>query len=50
MAEYRVRVVVESILGRVTNAAMGTDLDPATDFEEITSLREHAPTSIAMLD
>jgi len=50
MAEYRVPVVVEVILERVTNVAMGTELDNVTEFEEITSLREHAPTAIAMLD
>ena len=50
MAEYRVPVVVEVVLERVTNVSMGTDLDDVTEFEEITSLREHAPTAIAMLD
>jgi tartronate-semialdehyde synthase len=50
MAEYRVPVVVEVILERVTNVAMGTELDTITEFEELTSLREHAPTAIAMLD
>jgi tartronate-semialdehyde synthase len=50
MAEYRVPVVVEGILERVTNVAMGTELDNVTEFEEVTSLREHAPTAIAMLD
>ena len=50
MAEYRVPVVVEVILERITNVAMGTELDNVTEFEEITSLREHAPTAIAMLD
>ena len=50
MAEYRVPVVVEVILERVTNVAMGTELDNVTEFEETTSLREHAPTAIAMLD
>jgi tartronate-semialdehyde synthase len=50
MAEYRVPVVVEVILERVTNVSMGTELDGVTEFEEITSLREHAPTAIAMLD
>jgi tartronate-semialdehyde synthase len=49
MAEYRVPVVVEVVLERVTNVSMGTELDTITEFEEITSLREHAPTAIAML-
>jgi tartronate-semialdehyde synthase len=38
------------ILERVTNVAMGTELDNVTEFEETTALREHAPTAIAMLD
>jgi tartronate-semialdehyde synthase len=50
MAEYRVPVVVEVIMERVTNVAMGTELDNITEFEETTSLGEHAPTAIAMLD
>jgi tartronate-semialdehyde synthase len=50
MAGYRVPVVVEVILERVTNVAMGTELDDVTEFEETTSLRRHAPTAIAMLD
>jgi tartronate-semialdehyde synthase len=49
-AEYRVPVVVEVILERATNVAMGTELDNVAEFEETTSLREHAPTAIAMLD
>ncbi|HEV7656215.1 MAG TPA: glyoxylate carboligase [Mycobacteriales bacterium] len=35
MAEFRVPVVVEVILERVTNIAMGTDLDNVTEFEEL---------------
>jgi tartronate-semialdehyde synthase len=50
MAEYRVPVVVEVILERVTNVAMGTELENVTEFEQTTSLREDAPTAIAMLD
>ncbi len=50
MAEYRVPVVVEVILERVTNVSMGTELGNVTEFEEITSLRDHAPTAIAVLD
>lgn len=33
MAEYRVPVVVEVILERVTNVSMGTELDNITEFE-----------------
>jgi tartronate-semialdehyde synthase len=34
MAEFRVPVVVEVILERVTNIAMGTELDNVTEFED----------------
>ncbi|MCU1663662.1 MAG: gcl [Pseudonocardia sp.] len=35
MAEHRVPVVVEIILERLTNIAMGTELDNVTEFEEL---------------
>ena len=35
MAEYRVPVVVEIILERVTNISMGTELDNVVEFEEL---------------
>jgi tartronate-semialdehyde synthase len=50
MAEYRVPVVVEVILERVTNISMGTELDNVTEFEELATSGEHAPTAIALLD
>jgi tartronate-semialdehyde synthase len=34
MEEYRVPVVVEVILERVTNIAMGTDIDKINEFED----------------
>ena len=34
MEEYRVPVVVEVILERITNIAMGTEIDNITEFEE----------------
>jgi tartronate-semialdehyde synthase len=37
MAEYRVPVVVEVILERVTNIAMGTEIDNIVEFEELES-------------
>jgi tartronate-semialdehyde synthase len=49
MTEYRVPVVVEVILERVTNVSMGTELDNITEFEELATLPEHAPTAIANL-
>jgi tartronate-semialdehyde synthase len=50
MVEHRVPVVVEIILERVTNISMGTEIDNITEFEELAEHREHAPTSVALLD
>jgi tartronate-semialdehyde synthase len=38
MAKYSVPVVVEFILERVTNIAMGTEIDNIVEFEEILDL------------
>lgn len=38
--QYRVPVVVEIILERVTNIAMGTEIDNITEFEEILDVEE----------
>ena len=40
-------VVVEVILERVTNIAMGTEIDAITEFEELAESHEDAPTAIA---
>ena len=45
MAEFRVPVVVEVILERVTNVSMGTELDDVTEFEELATRGEPAPTA-----
>ncbi len=45
MAEFRVPVVVEVILERVTNVSMGTELDNVTEFEELATRGEPAPTA-----
>jgi tartronate-semialdehyde synthase len=50
IAEYRVPVVVEVILERVTNVAMGTELDNVTEFEDLAHSLTDTPTAIAMLD
>ena len=51
MAEYRVPVVIEIMLERVTNIAMGTEINNVVEFEEITDSKADAPTSVmAMLD
>ena len=47
--QFRVPVVVEVILERVTNISMGTELDNVTEFEELAENREDAPTAIAAL-
>ncbi len=52
MKEFQVPVVIEVILERVTNIAMGTEIDNIAEFEELASGFEDAPTSVAasMLD
>ncbi|MGQ4718115.1 glyoxylate carboligase [Streptomyces anulatus] len=49
-AEFRVPVVVEAILERVTNIAMsGTDIASVNEFEDIATDASHAPTAIRPL-
>ncbi|MGW8885205.1 glyoxylate carboligase [Streptomyces sp. NPDC055749] len=49
-AEFRVPVVVEAILERVTNIAMsGTDIASVNEFEDIATEPGHAPTAIRAL-
>jgi tartronate-semialdehyde synthase len=50
MAEFRVPVMVEVVLERVTNISMGTELDNVTEFEELAARGEDAPTAISLLD
>src|SRR6266481_7316932 len=51
MAEYKVPVVIEIILERVTNISMGTELDNVVEFEDLAERREDAPTAVvALLD
>ncbi|HEV2872328.1 MAG TPA: thiamine pyrophosphate-dependent enzyme, partial [Actinomycetota bacterium] len=47
MAEFRVPVVVEVILERVTNISMGTEIDNIIEFEELATRGEHAPTALS---
>jgi tartronate-semialdehyde synthase len=49
MAEYRVPVVVEIILERVTNIAMGTEIDKINEFEELAKASGDAPNMAALL-
>ncbi|MFJ8851331.1 glyoxylate carboligase [Streptomyces sp. NPDC102437] len=49
-AEFRVPVVVEAILERVTNIAMsGTDIASVNEFEDIATDPSHAPTAVRPL-
>ncbi|MGY5803168.1 glyoxylate carboligase [Rhizobium sp. LEGMi12c] len=51
MAEHQVPVVIEFILERVTNIAMGADINAVVEFEELAERGEDAPTAIlALLD
>jgi tartronate-semialdehyde synthase len=50
MDEFRVPVVVEIVLERITNIAMGTELDNVVEFEELAERREDAPTAVSFLD
>ncbi len=48
--EFRTPVVVEIILERVTNVAMGAEIDNITEFEDLARDASDAPTAIALLD
>ena len=51
MKEFQVPVVIEVILERVTNIAMGTEIDKIMEFEELAISPADAPTALAaMLD
>ena len=50
MEEFRVPVVIEVMLERVTNIAMGTEIDNVMEFEETAQMRADAPTAVGMLD
>ncbi len=43
MAEYKVPVVIEFILERITNIAMGTEIDNITEFEDLAKSPADAP-------
>ena len=50
MQEHHVPVVIEVILERVTNIAMGTEINAIHEFEPLAESREDAPTAVAVLD
>lgn len=47
--EHKVPVVVEVVLERVTNIAMGTEIDAVTEFEDLAQTPADAPTALAHL-
>lgn len=50
MQQHRVPVVVEIILERVTNIAMGTEINAINEFESLAESRADAPTAVSLLD
>ncbi|MGC1206874.1 MAG: thiamine pyrophosphate-dependent enzyme, partial [Ornithinimicrobium sp.] len=50
MTEFKVPVIVEMILERVTNVSMGVNIDAVTEFEDLAAEGKDAPTAISMLD
>nr|WP_067290605.1 glyoxylate carboligase [Marinobacterium profundum] len=50
MHKHRVPVVVEIMLERVTNIAMGTEINAINEFEDLAERGIDAPTAISMLD
>ena len=50
MEEFKVPVVIEVILERVTNISMGAEIDHITEFEELASGKGDVPTAVAILD
>ena len=42
--------MVEIILERVTNVAMGNEIDNINEFEDLATSREDAPTAVSLLD
>ncbi|MEO8627436.1 MAG: glyoxylate carboligase [Betaproteobacteria bacterium] len=50
MTQYRVPVVIEIMLERVTNISMGTEIDKVMEFEELALMPDDAPSSAGLLD
>jgi len=48
--EFKVPVVIEVMLERVTNISMGTEIDAVNEFEELALSKDDAPTAIGLLD
>jgi tartronate-semialdehyde synthase len=50
MAEFQVPVVIEVMLERVTNIAMGVEINAINEFESLALTAADAPTAIGLLD
>ncbi|WP_287988244.1 glyoxylate carboligase [Acidiphilium sp.] len=50
MKAHRVPVVVEIVLERVTNIAMGPEIDSIQEHDELAEHKDDAPTALAFLD
>ncbi|EIK95002.1 glyoxylate carboligase [Pseudomonas sp. M47T1] len=50
LEEFKVPVVVEIILERVTNISMGTEINAVNEFEDLALVGNDAPTAISLLD
>ena len=50
MNEFRVPVVIEMILERVTNISMGVEIDNVVEFEDMAAGKGDVPTALATLD
>ena len=50
IAEFKVPVVIEVMLERVTNISMGTEIDAINEFEDLAVGLADAPTAIGLLD
>jgi tartronate-semialdehyde synthase len=50
LTEFKVPVVIEVMLERVTNISMGTEIDAINEFEDLAIGREDAPTAVGLLD
>lgn len=50
MTEHGTPVVIEAPLERVTNIAMGAEIDSVVAFEELAADLADAPSALALLD
>src|SRR5439155_330874 len=48
--QFQVPIIVEVMLERVTNIAMGTEIDAIMEFEDLAQSLDDAPAALALLD